>query len=1003
MRIFLKKSGIILASLLAFILFVGSLIKAFENNIAHITAERVSEEISAPIQVSSVNFNLLRSYPNSKIELNNVWLKDSLSTDTIAGIEHLYLSVNSHQAIKGTYLVNAIQLDGLSLNYIINRDSSSNIDFLMSQFMPTDTTTDVGDENNDSIPLKISLRQLLMKNILCSYFDSTSNIGAHILIPEISIEANVDGKNYSATSKGHITIKDIHYGDYNTNLIQSANLDYDLSYNDGNVQFNNILFDTDGMRFQLNGHATIGDTISLNTSIGESFIDIGKLIQYVPKAMLKELGLTDAKGIMHFSSKISGEYADSIMPEINANFKLENIAIATRDYPTITAFNLEGNASNGTLRNNSTTEIHITHCNLTTAQSGITAKANIKNLNEPSYNFQTQGHLDLEEIAHLLPANLVDYLKGKINWNISSYGTIPSKIDDTFTNQVLAQTAIELSTEGLSTKMDTTLCIEQLNTSMRYNKHHMVIDSLKVLIPDYDISIQDLNTDISFSGYSHDLSQFKLNIQHFNLKSDSTLISLDGEVKNLAAPQYDLEANADINLDRLKHLLPDSVINSLSGRIVARINSEATLNLDSLETQGMKIAFEQSSFNFKFKDINVQTPDSLYSINDLSLDMAMNNDTIDIDHFSGNYQGNTFNIFDTKIINAYKTALLNQKEELKVRTHLALGDINFSPFEPFMQIDSTAIADTSISTSINYTMDIKGNITMNSFYIKEYEVDTSITIRDLDIRDYSTKFRITDSTYIADSMIFSAFEGKINSSFRYDIKTNKEVVAMKSHIDGMDFKTLLKTMDNFGQEDLTDENISGQLTADIFGEAFIEGDSIPMDKLRARGDLTLENGGIYDFEPVEELSRFTGLKELDNIRFQTLNTQFFLFKGATYIPKTKIVSTALDANFYGMQSLKEDYEYHIEMFLSDVFTGKSENLIKRQKEAAKNDKKNVNRNGVEVRAQSIKGKTKYWLDTNKAQEYMKRKIRVQEMLLNVAFHPKRLHFNIEDTDDDNKK
>ena len=294
-------------------------------------------------------------------------------------------------------------------------------------------------------------------------------------------------------------------------------------------------------------------------------------------------------------------------------------------------------------------------------------------------------------------------------------------------------------------------------------------------------------------------------------------------------------------------------------------------------------------------------------------------------------------------------------------------------------------------------MDIKGDISMKSFSMADYEVDSTMTIKHLDLDDISCQFRVTDSTYIADSLAFKAFGGNMLTSMRYDLKAdNNAKIALRNHVDNMDFEQLLYDMDNFGQQELTSENLSGKLLSETNIEINMLGDSIPMNGIRMRGDFQLTDGAIIDFNAAKELSKFTGMKELDNIQFQTLNTNVFLFNGAVYIPKTSIVNSAVDITFFGKQSIDEgedEYDYHLEMNLGDVLTGKRENLMKKQAKADKDAGEEVERNGVNLYYGKNDGKIKKGFDSKKAMEAMLRKIRLQERFLNLVFHHERINYN----------
>lgn len=977
-----------------FILLISVSVKVFEDDIAKVAIKYVSKSIDAPIEIGSVNFNLVRGFPKASIEFRDLWLKspDKQDTDTIAGIRHLYVSMNSRAALQGSYEVEKIEIDGLAFNYFINPDSIANINFLMQLATSSDSSTQEAntiDSTTSSTPLHLNLQQLLLKNISCTYYDSTSHTGAKVNVPEIVMKGNIMGDNYTAESNGNISITDVNFGDYKLGLMKEAKLAFHLHYNEDSITINKFTFQAEGIDISAMGLASIND-ITIDAAIDGGMVDLGIISRYLPDEMMQELGLISTEGILSFETNITGEYSDSIMPRVDAQFSFTDGAIRTIDYPNIKHLSFAGSASNGVFRNNSSTSLNLSSLKVKTEHSSINLAAHISNIDQVDYKINTKGSVLIDEFTEYIPEGTVESISGRLNWEVQTSGTIPKEIDDMFTDYVLARTQANISLDNINTKVDSSLHIENFSGSIQYKANSLQIEKLNIGIPTYDVSIQNTSADIHIDGRVSDIDNIACDIKNLHLESDGNTLDLTASVSNLTNPDYTLNGQVQLNLADLQKFAPDTLINSMSGKINTSIYSAGYIHLDSIESQAEKLAFENTRLSLYCKDVNVDLTDTLLEIADLNIDLNIKPDTITVDSLSGNYKGLTFGVEATQIINAYNAVYLNKKEELRINTSIKIGEVDYALFTPFMANDQ----EDEDSTVSNFTIDVKGDIAIESFNISDYEVDSTMTIKQLKLEDIASKFRITDSTYIADSLEFNAFGGYMNTSLRYDFMPDGTAVAsVRNHIDGMDFTQLLHDMDNFGQNDLTYENISGRLLSDINAEAIIIGDSLPMDMMHMKGTFELRNGGIFDFEAAQELSKFTGIKELDNIRFQTLKTQLFIHKGAAYIPKTDIVSTALDITAFGMQTFGEDYEYYIELHLGDVLTGKSENLLKRQEKAAKDADEEVNRNGINLVVYSLDGKTKNGFDNNKSRRKMNNKITSKNGVLSMFFNPQLVDFD----------
>jgi hypothetical protein len=212
----------------------------------------------------------------------------------------------------------------------------------------------------------------------------------------------------------------------------------------------------------------------------------------------------------------------------------------------------------------------------------------------------------------------------------------------------------------------------------------------------------------------------------------------------------------------------------------------------------------------------------------------------------------------------------------------------------------------------------------------------------------------------------------------------------------MNITRLLKDFDNFKdyyEPAITYENISGIFSANVDGQILFKGDSLIRNKLYVRGDIKLEKGGVYNYQPVIDMAQYLpGIDNLEKLEFKTIKSNVFVFQDAIYVPTTLLVSNKLDATALGMKSFGEDYSYHFIVFLSDILTGKSQKRIEKQNEIG-DEITSAGRKGTMVKSYSLGGKHRSGLDNVKDQDEMKRKVKASEGLLNVRFHPNTINYN----------
>jgi hypothetical protein len=472
------------------------------------------------------------------------------------------------------------------------------------------------------------------------------------------------------------------------------------------------------------------------------------------------------------------------------------------------------------------------------------------------------------------------------------------------------------------------------------------------------------------------------------------------QIENFETPEFIFKSNIAIKLEDLMFFAPDTIVKEMKGDIKACISSNAKITLDSLDTQLLPILFKNSNLKIELDSISLAFTDSIMNVDNVSAQISLKNDIVKIDDFSATYNKLKIEVDSSIVRNIYKAVILNTKEQLYVKTHIKIGDIFFDDFKHFLAVgpantESVSATDTCLaSVSKNWTYLIHGTASINSFVVDSAVLE-DFKINRLHIDDASALFKLTDSSYIIDQFKFKVFDGEMVNSANYKIREDgTQSLSTHNVIQNMNIRTMLRDMDNFGMDSLiTYKNISGILSTDI--NTFIPiDDSVLIDKMMVSGGVSLKKGGVYNYEPAEQISKFTSIKELDNIQFKTLKSNIFMFKNKLYVPKTNIVSNALDIAAYGMQNLDGDSEYHIELHLSNILFGKSKKRNKKQnKQGDDIDENTLKKSSQKVKYLVKNGKSKVGRGTKEDREKMTNRIRVQNKMLNFIFFPKNIHYN----------
>jgi len=989
--------------------------KIAENKIADIALKKVSESIEAPVTIDDVSLNLLRKFPLATIELHNVILNehnfkaDSVSfsgADTIANIKKLYVSVKSRPLLKGNIDIVKVDVKGANVNYTVDTSGATNIDFLMVSEEDSTAVDTVPSE-----PLNLILNDLSAWNITVNYNDESLKTKAKVKLPELKVNVSILGDNILASVVGAVNLSSCSFSETNLYLMNNTNIDFDIDYQNDSVSIKHLKIDTDGAGFSIMGSVVLGDEVKTDVRFIGADLNLAELMKYVPEEILKEYGIDRVKGNVHIDAVAKGVYSDSELPQVDLNINFKDGNIKTKDYPELKNISFSGKATNGILKNNQSSQADFSSLHFETEKSKFDIAFSVLDIDHPKYVINTAMYINVEEFKSFIPDSILKSASGNIKLKMNTKGELPDSIDDSFVDYLMANSQAEVVLNNLNVDVNNDLSIKNFSTKFEYKPNHFSINNLNIDVPVYNFELRNTSLKADFWGSINNMADLRLHVKDYYIETKGAEISGYLKVKNLEKPDYETETKLVFALEETKELLPDSIISDLSGNLIVDINSKAILNLDSIAEQAIDAAFNKSTVRVRMDNITAILPDDpMYKIENLSGLINMSPDALTINKLEGIAAGVSFGIDSTEAWNSYETFVLGSKKEIfTLQTNITVGEINNSLFEAFLPSDTGDEVETK--EEIVQKVESEDSLPkfllpdLSKFGLPHFLIRGKLAIKKLEyennvVDDISMKFRFADSLYVVDQFKMKTSDGEFNTSLKLDArKWDKPVVDIRSYITKLDLKKLLMLNDNFGDTILTHEKVNGILTSELHLRAFYEDGDWPTDRIRAEGHFTLEDGYIYDYEPLVDLSKSMGsfvaggLKELDKLDFNTLKTSIFMYKDKVYIPKTDVVTSSMDFSGFAMHSLQDEYEYHLKLHLGDVFTGKSEKLMKEQAKQNKKDGTTVERDGLKLYTLKIDGKKRRGFDTDKLEKEFLKDLNKQKGWLRLFFNPLLVNFS----------
>ncbi len=134
---------------------------------------------------------------------------------------------------------------------------------------------------------------------------------------------------------------------------------------------------------------------------------------------------------------------------------------------------------------------------------------------------------------------------------------------------------------------------------------------------------------------------------------------------------------------------------------------------------------------------------------------------------------------------------------------------------------------------------------------------------------------------------------------------------------------LFKQFNNFGQSTLVDANLKGFANAQVdLSGTWSNTLDADYNSIRSNCNMVIEKGELLGFQPLMSLSKFVDVKDLQHIRFSTLQSQIHIHDQKIIFPKTSIHSNALNLEFWGEHGFDYSIEYHFQLLFSVILASR---------------------------------------------------------------------------------
>ena len=168
-------------------------------------------------------------------------------------------------------------------------------------------------------------------------------------------------------------------------------------------------------------------------------------------------------------------------------------------------------------------------------------------------------------------------------------------------------------------------------------------------------------------------------------------------------------------------------------------------------------------------------------------------------------------------------------------------------------------------------------------------------------------------------------EGNVNAR-----QTNIVNVDVQARFQNIFVDSTFWIFKNFNQTFLTDQNLSGRVTADVYSTMqFDKKLRFNYDKLVVNARASIVDGQLKKFEPMQNLSAFINEERLANIRFLEITSNIEVRNQTIFLPETIIRSDISTVTVKGTHTFDQHIDYHVKVPVHTIITGKRKEVPSR--------------------------------------------------------------------------
>jgi hypothetical protein len=272
-------------------------------------------------------------------------------------------------------------------------------------------------------------------------------------------------------------------------------------------------------------------------------------------------------------------------------------------------------------------------------------------------------------------------------------------------------------------------------------------------------------------------------------------------------------------------------------------------------------------------------------------------------------------------------------------------------------------------------------------------MDVKISVNNFKLNKFNAKWCTGYITYkpkmfVLKSVSLETLTGHLSGNGAVLQDMNKNFI-IKGQVDisRVDIQQMFYTFNNFSQVVIEDRHLRGKVSGKVnlsteWNNALVAN----LDKVLIESDLTINNGELVNYEPLQSLSDYISVEELKNIKFSTLKNHIYVKDRQVIIPQMDVASTAFTISASGIHNFDNHYTYKVKILLSELLWGKAKKARRQNEEFGIVEDDGLGKTSIPLSIVGYKKDYKITYDTKQTLVIVKKGLDNQKQELKTVFN-----------------